>query len=101
MPHQRTNGNGHTKNGNRQARNGFEVKLSSDGNGFVFHPERGEMFLLNSTGVIAYRLYQNGVPSDEIARQLTRRFPVPQERAMTDVRDFFTQVRTYGVTLDH
>ena len=101
MLHHRTNGNGHTLNGNRQSRNGFEVKLSPNGNGFVFHPERGEMFLLNSTGVIAYRLYQDGVASDEIARQLTRRFPVPPERAMTDVRDFFTQVRAYGVTLDH
>ena len=101
MLRRRTNGNGHSSNGRRQARNGFEVKLSPNGNGFLFHPERGEIFLLNQTGAMAYRLYQGGVSSEEIARHLTRKFSTHPERAVTDVRNFFTQVRTYGVTLGH
>jgi len=98
---QPTNGNGRGRNGHGHSGNGFEVKLSQVGNGFIFHPERGEMFLLNPSGAMAYRLYQDGVPSDEIAHHLTHRFSVTTERAITDVRDFFTQVRAYDVTLDH
>ena len=76
------------------------MELSPDGNGFIFRPDRGEIFLLNHTGVMAYRLYRDGVNSPEIARQLTRRFSVPPARAEADTRDFFTQFRVYGVTLD-
>ncbi|HLC41625.1 MAG TPA: PqqD family protein [Methylomirabilota bacterium] len=79
---------------------GFEVQLSPNGNGLIFHPDRGEMYLLNRTGVMAFRLYQNGCPSAEIARRLTREFSVPTERAAVDVRDFFTQARAYGVSVD-
>jgi hypothetical protein len=101
MRRHQINGNGHSGNGRGQLGIGFQVKLSPNGNGFVFHPERGEMFFLNRAGAMAYRLYQGGVSSDKIARHLTRRYSAPAERVVTDVRDFLVQVRAYGVTLDH
>jgi hypothetical protein len=58
------------------------------------------MFLLNRTGVMAFRLYQHGCPSSEITRRLTRQFSVPTERVAVDIRDFFTQARAYGVSID-
>jgi len=100
MPAQQTRGNSQTGHGVRRYRRSLEVELSHDGNGFIFRPDRGEIFLLNHTGVMAYRLHKDGVASAEIARQLTRRFSVPPERAEADIRDFFTQFRVYGVTLD-
>lgn len=63
----------------------------------MFDPQRGDLFSLNPTGALVFRLFRQGMDPTRIARRLARTFDVERARALADVRDFLAQTRAYGI----
>jgi hypothetical protein len=70
------------------------------GESFLFKDDSGDVFTLNSTGGLVYRLYSEGLSPKEIARRLAARYRVLEGRALDDVRAFLAQVRVHGFSLN-
>lgn len=66
---------------------------------FLFKNDSGDVFTLNATGALVYRLYAEGLSPSEIARRLANRYRVPESQALDDVRAFLAQVRSHGLRL--
>lgn len=66
---------------------------------FLFKDDSGDVFTLNATGALVYRLYSEGSPPGEIARRLVARYQVLESHALGDVHAFLAQVRAHGFVL--
>jgi hypothetical protein len=66
---------------------------------FLFKDDSGDVFTLNATGALVYRLYSEGLPPREIAKRLRARYELDETQALDDVHAFLAQVRVHGVRL--
>ena len=66
---------------------------------FLFKEDSGDVFTLNATGALVYRLYSEGLPPREIAKRLKSRYEVGEAQALDDVHAFLAQVRIHGFIL--
>jgi Coenzyme PQQ synthesis protein D (PqqD) len=72
--------------------------LALSESGFVFDPQTGHTFTVNSTGQIALRCLKDGMSPEETAERLREDF-VADTRNDTgrDVQDFVAQLRECGL----
>lgn len=62
----------------------------------LFKTDTGDLFTLNATGALVYRLYANGAAPQEIARRLASQYHITPAQALDDVHAFLAQVRVHG-----
>lgn len=60
--------------------------------GIAFDPESGDSFQLNQSARIILERSREGRSPEEISGELTRKFGVTYERALTDVLEFLVHV---------
>ena len=72
-------------------------RLAINDEGFIFDPETGNSFTVNSTGLFIIKLLKEGKSVEEIIEALTQEFEVDREEAMRDVTDFIEQLRLLGL----
>jgi hypothetical protein len=56
--------------------------------GIVLDINEGRMFSLNSSGSVIFQFLENGLPEDQIVKELVRRFGIPVEVAKSDLDEF-------------
>ena len=66
---------------------------------FLFKDDSGDVFTLNTTGALVYRLSSEGLAPREIARRLAIRYRILPAQALDDVHAFLAQLRAYGFVL--
>ncbi|MFE6866652.1 lasso peptide biosynthesis PqqD family chaperone [Kitasatospora sp. NPDC057692] len=75
-----------------------DVTLTPTDDGAVVLDERsGRYFQLNRTGLLILRSLLDGRSADEIAADLSGRFPVTPDRARSDVDRLYESLRTAGL----
>lgn len=75
-----------------------DVALTDTEDGAVLLDERsGRYFQLNNSGTEILRRLLDGELTNEIARHLTKRFPVSEEQAQTDVTALAEQLLKAGL----
>jgi predicted Rdx family selenoprotein len=62
--------------------------------GMAFDPESGESFQLNGSGRLILERTREGRSPEEISSEVSRKFGVPYERALTDVLEFQVQLNS-------
>lgn len=67
---------------------------------FLFKPDTGEVFTLNPTGALVYRLARQGKRSSDIARRLAARYQVSEAQALRDVHACLAELRVNGFLID-
>src|ERR1700737_3341224 len=60
---------------------------TADG-GIILDVENGKMFSLNSSGSAIFQLLEQGLPEEQIVKELVKRFAIPADVAKRDVSDF-------------
>ena len=73
------------------------TSLVINDSGFAFNPTTGESYTINATGRMVIDRLRTGSPAADIARSLADHFRIPFEEAFTDVLEFRTQLRIYGM----
>jgi Coenzyme PQQ synthesis protein D (PqqD) len=63
--------------------------------------DRGKLFSLNGTGSAVYELLSQGLEDQAIVEELTRRFYIPRETAVQDLRGFQEALRLLEVAPMH
>ena len=66
--------------------------------GMAFDPQTGESFQLNDTGRLILERMREGCSSEVISDEVSRRFGVAYERALTDVLEFLVQLDSMSQT---
>ena len=65
----------------------------------VFRPDSGDLFTLNATGMLVWRLYARGLSADTIARRISKRYGIGLAEAQRDVFGFLAEVHRHGLTI--
>jgi len=63
----------------------------------VFKPDSGDVFTLNPTGALVWKLYSKGLLAEAVARQLEKRYRIGYEQARHDVFTFIAQLHRHGL----
>jgi hypothetical protein len=63
----------------------------------VFRSDTGDLFTLNATGALIWRLLGEGRSLDAIGRRLAKRYGITPARAREDVFAFVAQARRHGI----
>jgi PqqD family protein of HPr-rel-A system len=71
------------------------VAISDEG--FIFDPETGNSYTVNSTGLFIIEKLKEGKSEEEILKLLLQEFDVSEEEARRDLIDFLEQLRLYGL----
>ncbi|WP_457681619.1 PqqD family protein [Thermovibrio sp.] len=72
-------------------------KLAVNKEGFIFDPETGNSYTVNSTGLFIIEKLREGKSPEEIAQLLSQEFEVSTEEAMRDITDFIEKLRILGL----
>ncbi len=72
-------------------------KLALNEEGFVFDPETGNSYTVNSTGKLILECLKDGLSEEEILDRIVAEFEVEREEAKRDLMDFLDQLRIYGL----
>lgn len=67
---------------------------------FLFKRDTGEVFTLNPTGALVYRLARQGKTPSEIARRLAARYQISEAQALEDVHACLAELRVNGFLLE-
>jgi uncharacterized protein (DUF1684 family) len=70
-------------------------QLAVNKEGFVFEPETGESFTVNSSGNEILTLLMANEPDKTIMLHMTDKYSLTQQNAQADIRDFLEQLRAY------
>ncbi len=68
-------------------------RLAINEEGFVFDPQTGESFTVNSSGGIIIKSLAKGSSKEDIAESLVETYNIKLNDAHSDVRDFVDQLR--------
>ncbi len=60
--------------------------------GMAFDPQTGDTFQLNETAKVILNSIREGLSPEQISTEISRRFGVPYEKALTDVFEFMVQL---------
>lgn len=71
------------------------AQLALSEEGFVFDPTTGESYTVNRTGLHILKSLKESMTPQELARDMSARFEIPEEEAERDVCDFIDHLRTY------
>ncbi len=71
-------------------------RLAISEEGFIFDPETGDTYTVNSTGLFILNLLKQGKSENEILEKLIEEFDVNEEEAKRDLLDFLEQIKIYG-----
>jgi hypothetical protein len=71
------------------------AKLAVNAEGFVFDPDFGDVFTVNSTGLLVLDGMKANKSSREIAGELSDQYGVSLASAEKDIFDFKSQLRAY------
>jgi len=72
-------------------------RLAINEEGFVFDPQTGESFTVNTSGGVVIKLLAKGMTNDEAATELADTYDIKLNEAHSDVRDFVDQLRFTGL----
>lgn len=68
-------------------------RLAINEEGFVFDPQTGESFTVNTSGGMIIKLLAKGLSNEETAEALVDTYDIKLNEAHSDVRDFVDQLR--------
>ena len=71
------------------------AKFAVSETGFLFDPQTGQSFTLNSTGLITLTQLKRGDDVADVAMHLSERFRVSQETALSSIEAFLVQLGRY------
>jgi len=72
----------------------IRTNVAVSDSGFIFDPETGESFTLNSTGLLLFRYLKEGKSPDEIMKLVTAEYdidPLSFEKYFQDFREMLKQ----------
>jgi len=72
-------------------------RLAINEEGFVFDPQTGESFTVNTSGGVVIKLLAKGMSNEETAIELADTYDIKLNDAHSDVRDFVDQLRFTGL----
>ncbi|MBI4397652.1 MAG: PqqD family protein [Candidatus Omnitrophica bacterium] len=73
------------------------AEIPEDKNGFLFDSGSGRVYALNRTASFIFSKIRSGVALSDIVKQLSTRYDVNQQIAVSDVQDFLYQLRELGL----
>ncbi len=65
--------------------------------GFVFDPDTGSIYSLNTTGAFIIKQLQKGQPVTKVVGELRKSFEVDEDTVQRDVREFMDMLAAYGI----
>ncbi len=65
--------------------------------GFVFDPDSGAIYSLNTAGSFIVKQLQKGVPVNRVLREIRKNFDVDEATAQQDLRQFLDLLVTFGL----
>ena len=65
--------------------------------GFVFDPDSGAIYSLNTTGAFIVKQLQKGLPVNKVVAEMRKSFEVDEAIAQRDLREFLDQVAALGL----
>lgn len=65
--------------------------------GFVFDPETGNIYSLNTTGSFIVKELQGGTPVNRVLGELRKKFGVDEVTAQRDLREFLDLLAAFGL----
>ncbi|MBI5682645.1 MAG: PqqD family protein [Deltaproteobacteria bacterium] len=68
--------------------------------GFVFDPSTGHTYRLNKTGMVIVKMLQGGDDINMIAERLAEGFDTNKDRAVEDIIEFLSLLKTMGFRID-
>jgi len=68
-------------------------RLAINEEGFVFDPQTGESFTVNTSGGMIIKFLAKGMTNEEAAEALADTYEIKLNDAHSDVRDFVDQLR--------
>ena len=71
------------------------LQLAINSEGFIFDPNSGGCFNVNTTGLLIIKALQEQKPAETIARELVERFDEVPEVIEKDILDFMALLRIY------
>ena len=71
---------------------------TADG-GIILDVENGKMFSLNSSGSAIFQLLEQGLPEEQIVKELVKRFGIPADVAKRDVSDFCSSLENRNLLI--
>ena len=72
-------------------------KLTMSTTGMAFDPKTGESFQLNASAKFILELLHQGKTPEEVAKEVSKKFKIDYEQALTDVLEFQVQIQIMGV----
>ena len=71
------------------------ARLAINAEGFVFDPQAGDSFTINSSAALIIKTLVKNSDSELCAKMLQQEFAITANDARRDVRDFMQQLRLY------
>ena len=71
------------------------ARLAINAEGFVFDPQAGDSFTVNSSGALIINMLAKNSDPELCAQTLQKEFKITINEARHDVRDFMQQLRLY------
>ncbi len=65
--------------------------------GFVFDPDTGAIYSLNTTGACIVKHLQKGQPVNRLAGEIRKAFEADEEIAQRDIREFMDLLAAFGL----
>lgn len=65
--------------------------------GFVFDPDSGAIYSLNTAGSFIVKQLQKGVPANRLLGEMRKNFDVDETTARGDLRQFLDLLATFGL----
>jgi hypothetical protein len=65
--------------------------------GFIFDPESGAIFSLNTTGAFIVKQLQKGIPVNRVLAEVRDSFEVDEVTAQRDLREFLDMLAAFGL----
>lgn len=76
----------------------YDIAISETG--FVFDPSTGNTYRLNRTGIVIFRMLQNGNALNAIAEELAEEFEVDKDSTVEDIKEFIAYLKSMRFRID-
>ncbi len=72
-------------------------RLAISDEGFIFDPETGNSYTVNTTALEILKMLKEGLSKEEILTELINQFDVEKEEAERDLIDFLEQLKVFEI----
>ncbi len=69
--------------------------LAISESGFIFDPEMGESYNTNKTGIFIFKLLKEGIETDKVIGEISKKYDVSKNTAEKDVLQFLETLKFY------